>query len=265
MTLRQLFYQLVTRHIIPNEHSAYQRLSRVMTDARDSGDIPYEWIVDRSKVERVPNAWSDLEGYMDTVTKAYNRDRWKDQPYHIELWLEKDTLTGSVEGLCRQYGIPLRAYRGFSSTTKKWEMAGLFNSVKKPVVIFYVGDHDPSGQDIERDLQSSLRGYGAYNFQIIRIAIFGDDIAEFKLPPLRIKDKDPRSRKFKSTYGTETIEADALPPNELRQRLQDHLLNLIDRDAWGKSKEIEKVEKQSIIDIVGRWKELNTQTDTSIS
>lgn len=264
MTLRQLFYQLVTRHVIPNEHSAYQRLSRVMTTARDAGDIPYEWIVDRSKVEHIPSAWENIEGYMEAVTRSYSRDRWKDQPYHLELWLEKDTLTGSVHDLCQSYGIPLRALRGFGSTTKKWEFAEYFKQIDKPKVVFYIGDHDPSGLDIERDLKDSLRAYGAEGFDMVRIAIFGDDIAEFNLPPLRIKE-EARAKKFKAIHGNDVIEADALPPKELRQRLEDHILAFMDREAWDKSVAVEKVEKQSIIDIVGKWKELNTQTDTSIT
>lgn len=267
MTLRQLFYQLVSRQVIPNLKPAYLRLSRVMTDARDSGVIPYEWIVDRSKVEHIPNAWEDVKSYMHTVTHAYNRDRWPDQPYHIELWLEKDTLTGSVHDLCRRYGIPLRALRGFGSTTKKWEYAEHFKSIDKPKVVFYVGDHDPSGLDIQRDLGDTLKEYGAHDFEIIRIAIFQSDIEEFNLPPLRIEDKKKESRapKFIASYGNEVIEADALPPNELRSRLEDNILNLIDREAWAKSVKIEKVEKQSIIDIIGKWPGIPTQSDTSIS
>ena len=88
--------------------------------------------------------------------------------------------------------------------------------------------------------------------------------AEFNLPPLRIK-KESRAAKFKAIHGNDVIEADALPPGELRQRLEEHILAYLDREAWDKSVAIEKVEKQSIIDIVGKWKELNTQTDTSIT
>lgn len=220
MTIRQLFYRLVSRQALQNTRSDYQRLSRVMTDARKEYEIDFDWIVDRSKPEYIPQVWDDPGQYLKTVAKAYHRDRWQDQPYHVEVWLEKDSLTGSVEGLCRDYGVTLRAHRGFSSTTKKHEIAEFFQEIDKTKVIFYVGDHDSSGVDIERDLIEALEEYGAYDFELKRIVILKEDIRLFNLPPLRVKEKDPRTKGFKARYGSEVIEADALPPKELRARLK---------------------------------------------
>lgn len=256
MTLRQLFYRLVSKLVIQNDHPSYQRLSRVMTDARNSGEILFEWIVDRSKPEYIPNVWDDPEDYIKTVARAYKKDRWQDQPYHVEVWLEKDSIIGSVEDICRIHGVTLRAHKGFGSTTKKHEIAEFFASLGKPVVILYVGDHDPSGQDIERDLGVKLKQYGAYDFEIERLAILKEDIALFNLPPLKIKNSDPRAKKFKSTYGSEVVEADALPPRELRYRIDSAIRELIDMDTWERAERVEAVELEAIRDIAGRFKSL---------
>jgi hypothetical protein len=243
MTIRQLFYRLVSTQVLQNTRSDYQRLSRVMTNARNEGRADFDWIMDRSKPEYMPNVWEDPEAYFDTVAHAYHRDRWQDQPYHIEVWLEKDSLTGSVDGLCQSYGVTLRAHRGFSSTTKKYEIATLFQRINKPKIIFYVGDHDASGVDIERDLGAVLRRYGALDFRIERLAILPEDIRLFNLPPQRVKEKDSRSKRFRAKYGIETVEADALPPNELRARIETAICSLIDQEPWERAAKVEKAER----------------------
>lgn len=256
MTIRQLFYRLVSRKALENTRADYQRLSRIMTDARKEYEIDFDWIVDRSKPEYIPRVWDDPGQYLKTVAGAYHRDRWQDQPYYVEVWLEKDSLTGSVEKLCKGYGVTLRAHRGFSSTTKKHEIAEFFQEIDNPKVIFYVGDHDSSGVDIERDLIEALEEYGAYDFRLERIAILQEDIRLFNLPPLRVKEKDPRTKGFKAKYGSQVIEADALPPTELRARLERSICALIDFESWDRAEKVERVEFESIREIAGKFKEL---------
>ncbi len=256
MTIRQLFYRLVSIRALQNTRSDYQRLSRIMTDARKEYEIDFDWIVDRSKPEYIPNVWDDPGQYLKAVAGSYHRDRWQDQPYYVEVWLEKDSLTGSVEKLCRDYGVTLRAHRGFSSTTKKHEIAELFQEIYQPKRILYVGDHDSSGVDIERDLQEALEEYGAYDFELERIAILPEDIRLFNLPPLRVKEKDPRTKGFKAIYGSAVVEADALPPTELRSRLERSICELIDMEKWERAEQVERVEFQSIKEIAGKFKEL---------
>lgn len=159
MTLRQLFYRLVSALAILNCRPDYQRLSRVMTQAREGEEIDSDWIVDRSKPEIIPNVWSDVAGYIQTVSRGYRRNYWEDQPNYIEVWIEKDSLTGSIENTINDLGIILRTHRGYGSTTKKMEIASLFDSIEKPITIFYIGDFDPSGMDIERDLLTKIERY----------------------------------------------------------------------------------------------------------
>ncbi|HEY4707048.1 MAG TPA: hypothetical protein VII64_06265 [Thermodesulfobacteriota bacterium] len=248
MTLRQLFYRLVSIRGLQNSRADYQKLSRVMTQAREAGDINHEWLVDRSKPEIVPSVWRDPAGYLEAVARSYRRDYWQDQPYYAELWLEKDSLTGSVEGLVGELGITLRAHRGYSSTTKKLEIARLFDSKKKPIRIFYIGDHDPSGLDIERDLLDKISKYQRTdNYATIeRLGILREDIALFNLPPLQIKDSDSRAPKFRLQHGAEVVEADALPPVELRARIREKVEALIDFTSWNHKLIAERAEFASI-------------------
>lgn len=256
MTIRQLFYRLVSIQALQNNRSDYQRLSRIMTDARKDYEVDFDWIVDRSKTEYIPNVWDDASGYLKTVAKSYRKDRWRDQTYYIEIWSEKDTLYGVLEPILDKYGVVFRAHRGFSSTTKKHELAELFQAIDKPIVIFYLGDFDPSGMEIPRDLIEQLEEYGAYGFELKIIAILRSDIKDFNLPPLRVKDKDSRAKGFKSKYGSEAVEVDALPPVALRDRVESLIWSLIDIEPWQRAEEVEKVEFESIKEIAGKFKEL---------
>ena len=95
MTLRQLFYRLVSVRALENRQADYQRLSRITTDARERGEIDYSWMVDRSRPEYAASAWDDTRAFLDTVKRSYRRDYWQDQPHHVEIWTEKDAIIPS--------------------------------------------------------------------------------------------------------------------------------------------------------------------------
>lgn len=256
MTLRQLYYRLVSKLILENCKAEYQRLSNYMTAAREEGSIIPEWIVDRSKPEIIPDVWDDVGSYIEAVSMSYHRDYWNEQPYYCEVWIEKDSLTGSIENTIKNLGVTLRAHRGYGSCTKKMEIATLFDSISKPIQIFYIGDHDPSGIDIERDLLSKITQYMETEkfISLERLAISRDDIETFNLPPLRVKAKDPRAKAFTKLHGYEVVEADALPPSELRRRIQESVSTLINVERWNHNVRIETAEFNSIREIVGKFK-----------
>lgn len=256
MTIRQLFYRLVSILNLNNCRADYQKLSRVMTQARESGEIDPEWIVDRSKPEIIPNVWEDVRGYLKTVSRGYKRNYWRDQPHYTEVWIEKDSLTGSIDETIEELGITLRTHRGYGSTTKKLEIASLFDSIDKPMTIFYIGDFDPSGVDIERDLLQKVKRYMKSDRRIIlkRLGILREDIEQFNLPPLRVKERDPRAKGFCQAYGTDVVEADALPPTELRSRIKEAVTSLIYYDRWNRNVSVEEAEFESIRSFVENYK-----------
>ena len=181
MTIRQLFYRLVSAADIGNPLPDYKRVSRLMTKGREDGRCPFEWIVDRSRPEYVPQVWAHPQGYAETVTRAYRKDYWTTQPVHVEVWVEKDAIIGSIEGVTDELGVTVRVSRGFVSMTKIREIAALFDKIAKPKVVFYLGDHDPSGRDIARDLrervQSSMERPPELMAEVARVCKLGIDKA----------------------------------------------------------------------------------------
>jgi hypothetical protein len=254
MTIRQLFYRLVSKGLIPNDRKHYQLVSRVMTKARDDERCSFDHIVDRSRPAYSPNVWEDASGYAEAVKRGYRKDYWATQPNHVEIWVEKDAIIGSIEPTTDELGVTIRVGRGFLSTTKAHDIAERFTVIDKPITVFYLGDHDPSGQDIERDLYQRILSYDSGYFDLQRLAIHKEDISKFDLPPLRIKDGDMRAAKFRAQHGEECVELDALPPDELRRRVREAVEDLQDRELWKRAIAVETVELASIKDATRMWK-----------
>jgi hypothetical protein len=247
MTIRQLFYRLVSQSLIPNDRKHYQLVSRIMTKARDDGRIPFDYITDRSRPEYKPNVFRDAAGYAKAVQRSYRKDYWATQDEHVEVWVEKDAIIGSIQETCDELGITIRVGRGFLSTTRAHEIAEQFDEIDvtdKPITVFYLGDHDPSGQAIETDLYNRIREYSRSGvvFELKRLAIFKEDIKKYNLPPLRIKQTDNNAAGFARKYGHQCVELDALPPDILRARIKDAVEEHIDFDVWHRSKNTEKAE-----------------------
>jgi len=252
MTIRQLFYRLVSIEALENSITDYKKLSRVMTNARESGQISYEWIVDRSRPTYAPTVFDNLKDGLKTLRNCYRKDYWQYQPSHVELWTEKDAIIGSIEPVTDELGVTVRVSRGFTSTTRVYEIALEFTRIVKPIFVFYLGDHDPSGRAIELDLFERISRYGP-DFQMERLAIREIDIDAFNLPPLRIKTSDTRAAAFSRKFGARCVELDALPPEELRSRVRQAIESHIEGEAWERALTTEKAEQESIQRIVERW------------
>ena len=267
MTVRQLFYRLVSKGTLQNTKKDYQLTSKVMTKARQDGRCSYEWIVDRSRPIYEPNVFEDAAEYAETVKHGYRKNYWADQPNHVEVWTEKDAIIGSIEPVTDELGVTVRVGRGFFSTTRINEIAQQFKRIAKQgkkIFVLYLGDHDPSGIEIQKEGGARLcallfaRRNAGWFYKIERIAILKRDLSLFNLPPLRVKASDSRSNKFRQQHGEECVELDALPPAELRSRLRTAIEALIDRERWDRAVAVEEVELNNIRETVGTWNLGNT-------
>jgi len=272
MTLRQLHYAIFSAAKIAydNTQADYKRLSRATTLARRThrwgelngrrvvDGIPHDWIVDELREAEMVSMWQDLRGYLDTVKRSYRRDNWQDQPHYTELWSEKATVLGSMRPITQELGVMLRACRGFGSTGMEGQVGNLFESIHKPITVFYLGDHDPSGHDIQRDIHRRAQEASAKEFEMVRLAIHAADIKAFNLPPQRIKVTDSRAAGFQRKFGEKapTVELDALPVDELRARVHEAIDGLIDHERWNRQVAVQEVEMRCIADFADTVKNL---------
>src|SRR3989442_11072133 len=136
------------------------KVGRQLTDAREAGSIPWEWIVDETRgVEGAPT-WADPAAFAEAVTRSYRRNKWAAQPVRIEVWSEKGTVRGTLASVLNHYEVPFRVMHGFASATAVQEIAHAGLVSAQPLVALYVRDWDPSGLHMsEEDLPARLFAY----------------------------------------------------------------------------------------------------------
>ena len=253
ITLRQLYYRLVSRRMFPNTLNSYKRLSRIIVKAREREDIPLNAIEDRSRriLGRGDVGYHSVEeflrrrikGFIDSW-KEFTMPTWEDQPCYLLISLEKDALSRLVSQVANRYAVRTFPTRGYPSFSYVLRMAQYIRErlKGKKTIVLYLGDFDPSGVDIERDLAERLRRYGAGDFTVKRVALTREQIIKYQLPPMPVKRSDARAPRFVAAYGDEAVELDALDPNELKRILAEAIEEHIDMELWRKrEREIEEL------------------------
>src|SRR6266511_6417862 len=155
MTVRQVYYQLGSRQVIKNHRSQYQAVSNALVDARKEGFIPWEWIEDRLRRPRHVSMWDGLSAFAEDALSSYRRNVWDSQPSYLEVWLEKDALSGIVEDVLESYGVTLNVGRGYDGWDSIYRAAQRLGTGKGTTVLYF-GDFDPSGEDMFRSLMDRL-------------------------------------------------------------------------------------------------------------
>lgn len=246
LTLRQLYYQLVVQNIFANEQRNYAKLSTLLGEARMSGLCDWDAIEDRIRVPKFPNEWDDINDAMTTLIEVYRRKRWCDQENYVEVWVEKDALSGVLEPITRDYHVHLLVNRGYSSISAMHDSAIRFRVAEKAgknCFLLYLGDMDPSGEDMVRDIENRLDELRA-NVDVSKIAITDEQIETYNPPPNPAKLTDPRATTYIAEHGEDSWEVDALPPAVLNEVLTDALENLVDRELYDAQIEQEEKDKE---------------------
>ena len=245
LTVRQLFYRLVSIGVIEKTEQAYKRVSDASVQMRLDATLPYQKIVDGHRSRRGTFSHNTLQEALEDTYRLYRRDYWSRQPVHVEVWCEKDALSGVLYPTCNAYGIPYVATRGFPSLTLIYESSQEMIKIGKPAIVFYFGDHDASGRCVSDNLESDLRSHGA-DVTVKRVALEPAQIAAYQLPTRPGKHKDSRHREFVQQYGNECVELDSLPPNVLTDLVEEHLLGVIDWWEWRNMERIEEAERETL-------------------
>lgn len=243
LTLRQLYYQFVARGIIPNQQSEYNRLGKVINDARLAGWIDWNAIEDRTRNIRGNSHWESPGQIIEACAEQFKLDRWKAQEYRVEVWIEKDALVGVIEGVCRRLDIAYFSCRGYTSQSEMWRASQRYikyTEEGQTVRVLHLGDHDPSGIDMTRDIEERLSMFTGGLIQIDRLALNMEQIEELNPPPNPAKLTDSRFQGYALRYGRESWELDALEPEYLEGLIRGKVLHLRDTDEWEKAVEREK-------------------------
>ena len=248
LTLRQLFYRLVTMNTIPNTQRDYKRLGALMTAARLAGETDWEAMEDITRNLRQVRNWKNPKDAVLWLADQYHTDMWANQPYRVEVWIEKDALSGVFSLACARLDVPFFSCRGYSSASEMWRAAMRLQRHKhngQEPIIFHFGDHDPSGIDMTRDIDDRLVTFETV-LEMDRRALNIDQVKKFKLPPNPARQTDARYRAYKAKFGTKSWELDALEPSILAGMVERAVLEYRDEKLWKIAARRENCEQKKI-------------------
>lgn len=244
VTLRQLYYQLVSRGFIPNLVKEYKKLSDLLTNARYSGAIDWDAIEDRVRQPHLAQFYSGMDEFIEVVKRSYRLNGWEGQDNYIELWTEKDALSSVIIPITNRYQVPFIVNRGYTSSSSIYDSAKRLNEQEgKTKIILYLGDHDPSGMDMDRDIIDRLEVLGVNDVKVIRIALTLKQIKQYNPPENPTKQTDPRAKGYYEEFGGKCWEVDALRPDILMDLIEKSILQYLDLDKF------EQVRKKELEDI----------------
>ncbi len=245
LSVRQLYYQLVARGVIEKTEAAYKRVCDVSAQMRLDGSLDYRQIVDGHRSRRIVDAHDGLTAALTDTKDFYRRNYWRDQPRTVEVWCEKDALSGVIAPVCDEYGVTYVATRGFPSITLRYESAMALRQAGKPAHIYYFGDHDASGWGISANLEQELRAHGA-EVTVYRVALEPAQIRQYTLPTRPGKWSDSRHARFAATYGDACVELDALPPAVLTDLVERVIVQEIEWEQWDRMARVEVAERVTL-------------------
>jgi len=263
LTARQVYYQFVSRGWLENNVKNYKNLTVLLTDARYAGLVDWDAIEDRNREPDTPSDWPNIEALVDTALRSFRLPRWKGQDHHVELWVEKAALAGILGPIARRFHITLMVNKGYSSASAMKDAAERMmraceeesdeGSTKTPILL-YLGDHDPSGKDMVRDIDDRLTEFGVEELEVKNIALTTAQVRKYNPPPNPAKLTDSRAKAYIEEFGDSSWELDALPPPALTQLVESSIRNLINQELMDTMIAEEESERQLLREAVKKMR-----------
>ena len=260
LTLRQIFYRFVATGLLPNLQKEYKRLGSVINDGRLAGKIDWDAIEDRGRNLIDRPHWSSPANIIRAAAQSYAIDKWEGQENYVEVWVEKQALESVIDRACEPLDVNCYACKGYTSQSEMWRAAMRFREQRvddRNCVIIHLGDHDPSGLDMTRDIRDRLNDVFRIDVEVKRIALNMDQVTAHAPPPNPTKLTDSRAEGYIARYGDESWELDALDPATLNELIQDAIREYLDQDLFDERVDQEEDERREIMTISTSWSDIS--------
>lgn len=260
LSLRQLYYQFVSRDFIPNSQKSYDRLGGIIANARLAGLIDWDILEDRGRSVTELSHWNDPQQILDAVRWSYRIDKWDDQDFYPLVLVEKDALSGVFDPVCQELDIPFAACKGYPSASFLWRIGR--NRLRRVVlgsrqpIVFHFGDHDPSGIQMTEDLESRLSLFAERRVEVRRVALTIEQVQQYNPPPNPAKETDSRFESYRREFGDQSWELDALNPTILADLVRTQVMAIRDETRWQGAVDRENEEKTLLVKTAQRWDEV---------
>lgn len=260
LTVRQLYYQLVARDLIPNTEKSYKNIVETINNGRLAGLIDWDMIEDRTRGFIDISYWNSGKSILTSAADSFHMDMWANQGVRVFCIIEKEALVGVLSGICRQYDVPLLAARGYPSSTVLRDFCKTrvipMDRRQERIIVLHLGDHDPSGIDMSRDLQDRIDLLSRnVPIEFRRLALNIDQVEELDLPPNPAKSTDSRFVEYKKQFGDESWELDALSPSYLCSLVEKEVSEVLDPELWEETKSRIEATKKKIYELSENFSE----------
>ena len=266
-TVRQVYYRLTSANVIGKTEAEYKgTVCRLLAEMRRAGEIPYTWLADSTRWMRRPDTFTSVEQALQITAEAYRRSLWADSPDQVEIWLEKEALAGVLVEVTDPWDVPLMVTRGYASMSYLYSAATSIAAAAERgqhTYIYYFGDNDPSGRDIDRAIvegigeslgsliglapQSTPRDTFDALATFERIAVTEDQIVDLALPTRPTKKSDTRAKSFTG----ESVEVDAIPAQRLKDIAEEAIVRHVDHHRLDVLRKVEAEERKGLIQLAG--------------
>lgn len=277
LTLRQTYYQFVAKDLFPddrkwrripdtnkwvrdpngtkNAEPNYKWLGDIINDGRLAGLIDWLAIEDRTRNLQTHSTWASPHSIIRACADQYTVDLWAEQGNRVEVWIEKEALIGVIEGICTELQVPFFACKGYTSQSGMWESSQRLKHYEedgRDTVIIHLGDHDPSGMDMTRDIQERLELFGS-TVIIDRIALTWEQIQQYSPPPNPAKATDARYMKYEEEFGDKSWELDALEPRVMADLIRAAVQSRVDQDLWVEAVARQQAGREQLTLVSSHW------------
>lgn len=260
ITLRQLFYQFVARDLMKNSQKEYKRLGATLNNARLAGYLDWNHMQDITRMLRGYGHDTSPENTVGNAAESFFLDKWETQENYVEVWIEKDAIVSVVAPVCNRHDVPFLSCRGYTSQSELWRSAARIRyrmEAGKRVTIIHLGDHDPSGIDMTRDIQDRVNLFTEYHIgetpALERIALNMDQIRQYNPPPNPAKMTDSRFKGYAAIHGNRSWELDSMDPKVMDGLISDTITQFIDQDALGETIAEEARMREELTEISRRY------------
>lgn len=272
LSCRQIFYRLVGRFGFEKTERAYKRLLEMLNRARRAGFIDFDAIRDDGAIVDIPQSYQGPADFYAAVRSAayhYQRDRMANQDRTVECWVEANGMVPQVVRVAHDYGIGVYSSGGFDSTTIKHQAARRALKRDRPTVVLHVGDYDPSGMSIfdsaaddvsQLAVDLEVRRTQADGFlldadeisaanlvEFRRVVVTPEQVATYRLPEAPPKETDRRGE-----WNAETVQAEALSPDQLANELRAAFDAVVDRKRLDDMLQLEAQERAQLVEDIDR-------------
>jgi hypothetical protein len=249
MTVRQVFYQATVRSIVEKSEAGYAKVQTDLVAMRRDGTLPYSWLADNTRWQRKPQTFSGIEQALDDTARLYRKSLWLNAGSYVEVWLEKDALSGVVLPVTADYDVPLMVARGYASLSFLHSAAEYIDTLDVPTYIYHLGDYDPSGVNAGEKIEQTLRELAPRaDIRFERIGVTPAQIVRWSLPTRPTKQSDSRARGF----GDISVELDAIDPGTLRDLVKSYIEMHLPARELAVLRAAEESERTLLKDIVGQ-------------